>query len=87
MILSKSTTLVTEQYNSNHSPQPFPLSIMSFDQEFLTPRGLLVNKSFVCEGPSFSRLIVAINNMMSVPYTKEQVLERFGFSNDGMLEA
>ncbi|KAG6037556.1 hypothetical protein E4U41_004927 [Claviceps citrina] len=60
---------------------------MTFDKNMLTPRGLLVNSHFVCQGTSFSSLIVAINNMMSVPHTKEQLVEFFRFSDAGANEA
>lgn len=55
---------------------------MGVDLDYLTPRGLLVNKNFVCQGPSFSSLFLAINKMLDVPHSKETMAEEFNFSND-----
>ncbi|KAG8426307.1 hypothetical protein J3459_008221 [Metarhizium acridum] len=55
---------------------------MGVDLDYLTPRGLLVNKSFVCQGPSFSSLILAINKMLDVPHSKETMAQEFNFSSD-----
>uniref|UniRef100_A0A1Y1N564 Uncharacterized protein n=1 Tax=Photinus pyralis TaxID=7054 RepID=A0A1Y1N564_PHOPY len=55
---------------------------MGVDLDYLTPRGLLVNKNFVCQGPSFSSLFLAINKMMDVPHSKETMAQEFNFSND-----
>ncbi|EFY92564.1 hypothetical protein MAC_01530 [Metarhizium acridum CQMa 102] len=55
---------------------------MGVDLDYLTPRGLLVNKNFVCQGPSFSSLILAINKMLDVPHSKETMAQEFNFSSD-----
>ncbi|KAH0602154.1 hypothetical protein MHUMG1_01033 [Metarhizium humberi] len=55
---------------------------MGVDLDYLTPRGLLVNKNFVCQGPSFSSLFLAINKMLDVPHSKETMAKEFNFSND-----
>ncbi|EFY95153.1 hypothetical protein X797_010136 [Metarhizium robertsii] len=55
---------------------------MGVDLDYLTPRGLLVNKNFVCQGPSFSSLFLAINKMLDVPHSKETMAQEFNFSND-----
>ncbi|KAK8920143.1 hypothetical protein VCV18_008978 [Metarhizium anisopliae] len=55
---------------------------MGVDLDYLTPRGLLVNKNFVCQGPSFSSLFLAINKMLDVPYNKETMAKEFNYSND-----
>ncbi|KHN97470.1 uncharacterized protein MAM_04485 [Metarhizium album ARSEF 1941] len=56
--------------------------MMSVDLNYLTPRGLLVNKSFVCQGPSFSNLVLAIDKMIDVPYSKETMAQKSNFSSD-----
>lgn len=55
---------------------------MSADLNYLTPRGLLVNKQFVCQGASFSSLILAIDKMIEVPHNKETMAQKFNFSPD-----
>ncbi|KID96016.1 hypothetical protein MAJ_08011, partial [Metarhizium majus ARSEF 297] len=55
---------------------------MGVDLDYLTPRGLLVNKNFVCQGPSFSSLFLAIDKMLNVPHSKETMAKEFNFSND-----
>ncbi|KID60979.1 hypothetical protein MAN_09263, partial [Metarhizium hybridum] len=55
---------------------------MGVDLDYLTPRGLLVNKNFVCQGPSFSSLFLAINKMLDVPHNKETMAKEFNYSND-----
>ncbi|QPH19790.1 hypothetical protein C2857_005084 [Epichloe festucae Fl1] len=62
------------------------LAAMSFDKNMLTPRGLLVNRKFVCQGTSFSNLIININKMMSIPHTKQQIVDVFHIPDFGAVE-
>ncbi|KAL6700748.1 hypothetical protein J3F84DRAFT_359116, partial [Trichoderma pleuroticola] len=59
---------------------------MSFDESFLSPRGLLVNNnsSFVCNGPNFSKLQQATQATLNLPYDDQGIRYYVGFTNKGM---
>ncbi|KAL7934088.1 hypothetical protein V8C35DRAFT_45756 [Trichoderma chlorosporum] len=61
---------------------------MSFDEFFLSPRGLLVNNnsSFVCDGPNFSKLQQATQATLNLPYDDQGIRYRVGFTDKGMQE-
>ncbi|PLB43893.1 hypothetical protein P170DRAFT_468634 [Aspergillus steynii IBT 23096] len=55
----------------------------SDDDDFLTPRGLLVEGSFVCDGPSFQDLQTAVNASLELPYTQDRFQYWSGISPMG----
>ncbi|QYS94603.1 hypothetical protein H0G86_001932 [Trichoderma simmonsii] len=61
---------------------------MSFDESFLSPRGLLVNNNsnFVCHGPNFSKLQQATQATLRLPYDDQKLRYVAGFTDKGMQE-
>ncbi|KAJ4864052.1 hypothetical protein T069G_00582 [Trichoderma breve] len=61
---------------------------MSFDESFLSPRGLLVNNNsnFVCDGPNFSKLQQATQATLRLPYDDQRIRYVAGFTDKGMQE-
>jgi cytochrome c biogenesis protein ResB len=59
---------------------------MSFDESFLSPRGLLTNsqKEFCCDGPNFSKLQQATQATLNLPYTDGGI--SIYFTDKGMQE-
>ncbi|KAL7801501.1 hypothetical protein V8C43DRAFT_136710 [Trichoderma afarasin] len=64
------------------------LLTMSFDESFLSPRGLLVNNNsnFVCHGPNFSKLQKATQATLRLPYDDQGIRYVAGFTEKGMQE-
>ncbi|EHK19965.1 uncharacterized protein TRIVIDRAFT_224149 [Trichoderma virens Gv29-8] len=61
---------------------------MSFDENLLSPRGLLVNNnsSFVCDGPNFSKLQQATQATLDLPYDDQGMSYVVGFTDKGTQE-
>lgn len=53
------------------------------DEDFLTPRGLLVQGSFVCDGPSFKEFQTAVDASLNLPYTQDRFMYWCGISQMG----
>ncbi|KAH8425881.1 uncharacterized protein LDX57_003619 [Aspergillus melleus] len=53
------------------------------DEDFLTPRGLLVQGSFVCDGPSFKDFSAAVDASLELPYTQDRFEGWSGLSSMG----
>ncbi|KAI9041617.1 uncharacterized protein KD926_006691 [Aspergillus affinis] len=53
------------------------------DEDFLTPRGLLIQDSFVCDGPSFKDFSKAVGASLELPYTQERFEYWSGLSGMG----
>lgn len=45
------------------------------DDDFLTPRGLLVQGSFVCDGPSFKDFQAAVDASINLPWTQDKFMQ------------
>ncbi|KAI9044979.1 uncharacterized protein KD926_010302 [Aspergillus affinis] len=50
------------------------------DEDFLTPRGLLVQGSFVCDGPSFKEFQAAVDASLNLPYDQQGFMRWCGIS-------
>ncbi|KAG6069516.1 hypothetical protein E4U16_007644, partial [Claviceps sp. LM84 group G4] len=58
-----------------------------FNEKTLTPKGLTIDKQFVCQASAFRSSIAANRNIISAPHTKQKITEFFKFSEAGANEA
>ncbi|CCE33916.1 uncharacterized protein CPUR_07844 [Claviceps purpurea 20.1] len=58
-----------------------------FNEKTLTPKGLTIDKQFVCSASAFRSSIAANRNIISAPHTKQEITEYFKFSEAGANEA
>ncbi|KAG6021532.1 hypothetical protein E4U19_005634 [Claviceps sp. Clav32 group G5] len=59
----------------------------SFNEKTLTPKGLTIDKQFVCQASAFRSSIAANRKIISAPHTKQKITEFFKFSEAGANEA
>ncbi|KAG5916753.1 hypothetical protein E4U61_003334 [Claviceps capensis] len=57
-----------------------------FNEKTLTPKGLTIDKQFVCSASAFRSSIAANRNIISAPHTKQEISEYFKFSEAGANE-
>ncbi|KAG6196995.1 hypothetical protein E4U10_000457 [Claviceps purpurea] len=57
-----------------------------FNEKTLTPKGLTIDKQFVCSASAFRSSIAANRNIISAPHTKQEITEYFKFSEAGANE-
>ncbi|KAB8076622.1 hypothetical protein BDV29DRAFT_154485 [Aspergillus leporis] len=53
---------------------------MSTNTEFLSPRGLLIEDTFCCDGPSFRELYDALLSTQNLPASDDQICSKSGLT-------
>ncbi|KAG6085981.1 hypothetical protein E4U15_001023 [Claviceps sp. LM218 group G6] len=57
-----------------------------FNEKTLTPKGLTIDKQFVCQASTLRSSIAANRNIISAPHNKQEITEFFKFSEAGANE-